>query len=190
MDLQVYFRIPGEWAAVLKNIQAVAPEAFIAGGCLRDYWNDKPVNDIDIFVPASKGLATAVKLTHAKKTKSIPEPYLTHDNNVRYIDYYEDLTCKLPPVNLIGVSDEVCNPSDQLERFDFGICRVAYDGVTLWQDLSYHRDIRAKTFTLKEGQTEEQLKFSLGRFNRLSLKYPGFKLVRTARWPFDDKGAL
>lgn len=44
-------KIPAEWLRVLKGFrQAGAAEAVIAGGALRDTYNNKPVKDVDIFL--------------------------------------------------------------------------------------------------------------------------------------------
>src|SRR3546814_9124183 len=43
--------IPAAYAATLAHVRAVFPGALIAGGCLRDLDNDRPVKDIDIFAP-------------------------------------------------------------------------------------------------------------------------------------------
>src|SRR3546814_14167996 len=45
------FRSPAAYAATLAHVRAVFPGALIAGGCLRDLDNDRPVKDIDIFAP-------------------------------------------------------------------------------------------------------------------------------------------
>ena len=43
--------LPQEWLDVLKEIQQYFPGAVIAGGALRDLLSDKPIKDVDIFVP-------------------------------------------------------------------------------------------------------------------------------------------
>jgi tRNA nucleotidyltransferase/poly(A) polymerase len=183
----IIYKIPGEFTDALARVQAYVPQALLAGGCLRDTINDVPVNDIDIFVPAGQELLAGHLLsdTHPTLGKSIPEPYFTHNDDVRSVQYYEGVGYK--PVNIIGVTHGTCTVEKQLSRFDFGICRIAYDGERLWKDLSFDRDMADKTFTLtSEFQTPEQLAYSLGRFERLSGKYPGWKLVRPAPLaPFD-----
>ena len=43
--------IPKEWLDVLTEIQAIFPGAVIAGGALRDLYNERPIKDVDIFIP-------------------------------------------------------------------------------------------------------------------------------------------
>jgi hypothetical protein len=181
MDIyrRVSYCIPIDAVDALLRIQVDVPEALLAGGCIRDCINNVPVNDFDIFVPEDMAWIArrAIKDTHPKLGRSIPEPYFTHNNDVRSVSYYEGDA--LTPVNIIGVTRGTCTPEQQLERFDFGICRVAFDGDNLWKDLSFDRDMLQKTFTLTDAyQTCDQLNYSLGRFERLSAKYQGWKLVR------------
>lgn len=171
------YPIPYQAASVLKRVQTLVPSAIIAGGCLRDAINGRTINDIDVFVPVStlSLVREALAETHPELTKSIPEPYFTFNNDVRSVQYYGG---KGLPVNVIGVTADMCNPEDQLARFDFGICKVAYDGVRLWKDLAFDRDQRDQTFTLLPYQTPEQREYSMQRYARLtSDKYAGWKLV-------------
>lgn len=178
----ITYKIPGEYTDLLAHVQSYVPQALLAGGCLRDTINNVPVNDIDIFVPEDKAKLAGhlISDTHPTLAKSIPEPYFTMNNDVRSVDYYAGAR-GVRPVNIIGVTAWTCTPEQQLARFDFGICRVAYDGKTLWKDLSFDRDKADRTFTLTSNfQTPDQLKNSRARFERLSGKYVGWKLIETA----------
>lgn len=172
----IEYPIPAFAVTVLKNIQRAVPRAFVAGGCLRDTIMGRPINDIDVFVPEGQDYMASEVLRNngAVVTKSIPEPYFTMNNDVRSVRYFEGHHMPLP-VNIIGVYN--CTPEAQLERFDFGICRVAYDGIRLWKDLAFDRDQADETFSLLVDQTEDQRNYSLGRYERLSGKYPGWKFV-------------
>ncbi len=175
----IIYKIPDEFTDLLALVQAYVPEAMLAGGCLRDTINNRPVNDIDIFVPEDKASLAGrlISDTHPTLAKSIPQPYFTFNNDVRSVDYYEGVYGE-KPVNIIGVTNGTCTPEQQLERFDFGICRIAYDGETLWKDLSFDRDMRDRTFTLTNNfQTPDQRDYSLARFGRLRDKYVGWKLI-------------
>ncbi len=176
----IEYPIPVAAMSLLKRVQnGGVPEAIVAGGCLRDTIMGRPVNDIDIFVPenAVEPAQRAIHETHPKCTKSIPKPYFIFNSDVRTVRYYDPKDgVKWPQVNIIAVAGE-CTPEAQLERFDFGICRVAFDGVRLWKDLGFDRDQRDETFSLLVGQSEEQRKYSLKRFERLLAKYPGWRFV-------------
>jgi hypothetical protein len=102
--------------------------------------------------------------------------------DIRTVRYYEGDN-GAPPVNIIGVSGE-CTPEAQLSRFDFGICRVGFDGQRLWKDLAFDRDQRDSTFSLLQSTSKKQREHSMKRFDRLVTKYPGWKFVdRTNPWP-------
>ena len=175
--------IPLVWQVVFGNVQAAAPKAMMAGGCLRDLFAEKPVNDIDIFVPVESLFEAekAIKLTHPAMTKTIAEAYLTHDTDVSSIWYYQTLLNNLPPVNLILVSEERCTLDYQLTRFDFGICQIGWAGGELLHTEAYSRDVENKTFTLKDRQSDTQYAHSMTRWDRLSRKYPEFTLVQPPR---------
>lgn len=177
-NLIIEYPIPAEAARVLRRVQQEVPEAIVAGGCLRDAIMNRPINDIDVFVPQDQAgrAAMAIYDTHPKHVKTLHEAYMTFNSDVQRVSYYEGEG--VLPVNIIGVYQ--CTPERQLERFDFGICRVAFDGMRLWKDLAFDRDQRDETFTLLVDQTEEQRKYSLKRFERLQGKYNGWRFVDRA----------
>lgn len=176
--MELTYKIPAAAVSALCRVHDHVPEALVAGGCLRDTLLGRPVNDVDIFVPYGKErlAALAIEGTHPVLTKSIPEPYFTFNSDVRSVDYYAGSDGELP-INIIGVSEGTCTPWQQLERFDFGICRVAFDGERLWKDLSFDRDARDRTFTLMVSQTDDQRDYSMQRYERLLKKYPTWRFV-------------
>ena len=177
----IEYPIPLAASNVLRRIQnGGVPEAIVAGGCLRDTIMHRPVNDIDVFVPEDDvwRARRAIRETHPECVRSIPEPYFVFNTEVRSVDYYAPKSGVVwPPVNIIGVTNGTCTPEQQLERFDFGICRVAFDGVRLWKDLAFDRDQRDETFSLLVSQSTRQREYSLARYERLQEKYAGWKLV-------------
>jgi hypothetical protein len=186
----IEYPIPLSASYVLSLIQqGGVPEAIVAGGCLRDAIMGRSINDIDVFVPEDKAhkAAFAIQDTHPTLAKSIPEPYFTFNNDVRSVNYYEAPDGWLP-VNIIGVTKGTCTPEQQLERFDFGICRVAFDGRRLWKDLSFDRDQADETFTLSVSQTQDQRRYSMQRYERLQAKYNGWRFVDASPKPntFED----
>jgi hypothetical protein len=176
--LIIEYPVPSAAAKLLRSVQKDVPQALVAGGCIRDAINNRSISDIDIFVPESAVwiAADAIRKTHPTRTKTIPEPYFVFNNDVRVVEYYES-ELGFPQVNLIGVTNGTCTPEKQLERFDFGICRVAFDGQRLWKDLAFDRDQADETFTLLVWQTQEQRDFSVQRYERLQAKYNGWKFV-------------
>lgn len=170
--------IPQEAKTVLELVKKYgATDAVIAGGCLRDADNDRTINDIDVFVGSNHaGNAYAALLDEGYvRTKTLDEAYMTLDSSVKCCSYFERKHSL--PVNVI----EVYGRNDleaQLERFDFGICAIGWDGKNLIKSQRYQIDQQNQTFTLRRRQTELQRDYSLQRFDRLSRKYPGWRIVK------------
>ena len=173
------FAIPNWWRVLLNRVQLKAPKALIGGGCLRDLYLNRPIADVDLFVPEGEsGVREVVNLTHPKLTRYAYEPYFTHDQHVRQIGYFESAVLDVPPINLIHVSAHTCEPWTQIERFDFGLCQIAFDGEQLYMSSAFGRDVKQKTFTYtRNPDTEAQRTNSMARYERLSKKYEGWKLV-------------
>lgn len=171
--------VPQEAEQVLTLIQRNGVcQAIVAGGCLRDADNGVPINDIDIYVPEGLAGSAYCALLDAgyERTKTIDQAYLTMDQTICSCVYWEKKDAL--PVNIIGVYNNTCKMQEQLDRFDFGICRIAYDGKMVLRDIKYQIDQANKTFTLRRHQSTLQEEYSLQRFERLSAKYPGWTLKR------------
>lgn len=183
--------IPAEWQMLLYRIQRKEPRAIIAGGALRDHYLGRPVSDLDIFVPVGGGdAAGVVELDRPKLVHQVPEPYMIFDSEVRQIGLWASDILDITPVNLIHVSDYVCTPWDQINRFDFGVCQIAYDGRQLHMTSAFCRDVSQKTFTYtRTSPTEAQHEQSMKRYARLQAKYAGWAMV-DPRKPVDLFGDL
>jgi hypothetical protein len=170
--------IPQEVRQVLDLVKKnFANDAVIAGGCLRDADNDRPINDIDVFVGSGCAGSAYCALLDAGyvRTKTLDQAYLTMDNSICCCSYFERKGSL--PVNVIEVYGR-CDLEAQLERFDFGICAIGWDGKNLIKAQRYQRDQQNETFTLTAYQSGMQREYSLARFDRLSVKYPGWTLVK------------
>jgi hypothetical protein len=170
--------IPQEARQVLDLVKKnFANDAVIAGGCLRDADNDRTINDIDVFVGnryAGNAYAALLDAGYVR-TKTLDQAYMTLDSSVMCCSYFERKHSL--PVNVIEVYGR-CDLEAQLERFDFGICAIGWDGKNLIKAQRYQIDQQNETFTLRGYQTELQRKYSLERFARLSRKYPGWSIVK------------
>jgi hypothetical protein len=67
-------------------------------------------------------------------------------------------------------------PVALLGRFDFGLCRVGFDGERPFYTDDFLRDAFGLTMTLINPIDEAQ---SLKRYERISAKYPDHRLVRS-----------
>lgn len=174
-------KIPYEWKATLDYIREHCPEAVIGGGCLRDLDNGREIKDIDIFVSGSR--MQHLEDLHKK---------LTHDGacEVSDIDYdqvypvgegndvvghfeveFEDIT---EPVQIIMVNFDCSKITD---RFDYGICRISYDGQNVYRSPDYEADKRDQVFRLCLQRCGQGLASSVHRYARLVRKYEGWRFV-------------
>lgn len=188
--------IPAAYAATLAHVQGHFPGAMIAGGCLRDLDNDRPVKDVDIFLPNLVPpppppldpsdffacLATDdFEWLRWRVSASLP----MDGQIVGVMGSYEgwateevlgvfDISTPLLDYQLICLTT---GPETILPRMDFGICRISYDGDMVHRTNEYHADKHNERFTLLRCGSHTELERSLARHKRLSEKYVG--------WPID-----
>lgn len=180
--------IPADWSALLRAIRRVCPTAVIAGGALRDLDNGREVKDIDVFVFADsdrEAFAAMEALNGANLDVSYDETFeggkaYPEDQNLEVIQIAElhghDLEV---PVQLIFVRWDTARI---VERFDYGICRLSWDGETLTRPPEYDEDKAAKVFRLRRDRpTPISMRGSVRRYARLTAeKYPDWDW-----WPFE-----
>lgn len=183
--------IPENWKALLAAVREILPDAVIGGGCLRDLDNDREVKDIDIFTNGT-GLRDLAKkrdyLIEAGFDCDEIDPdklYPIGDGNdvVGHFDMHWPGVIGYP-VQIIAVAWPI---QRIVERFDFGICWLAFDGETLTRSAEYEEDKRDKVFRLRRQRTAEEMVASVHRYARLSRKYDGW---RFALYDHDEFGAL
>jgi hypothetical protein len=177
--------IPSEWRNLLNRVKAAAPSAMLGGGCLRDLFMFRTINDLDVFVrqdhPGDEAgefaaARTVIRETHPQLLKVAHEPYFTHTFNVRRVEYYGS-PLGWPPVNLIGVAEHILtSPAALAADFDFGLCQIVYDGTQVYASEAFHNDVENHTFTITLPQTEDQHENTMKRYERLRQKY-AFELV-------------
>jgi hypothetical protein len=171
------------------------PEAIVAGGALRDYDNGlaDQVKDIDVFVMDRPTYLNDLNAAFRdwKHRLSVPEHVAVYMDfeGVRVV---QEFTCPYfidtgrggiyspPPVQVIVMSRPV-EPQATIERHDFGICQIGYDGKTVYTTEAYETDKRNQTFTLVRCRDDRDFLRSLKRFARLSTKYPQWDMVSTWR---------
>jgi hypothetical protein len=178
--------IPPAWTELLQRIQAVCPSAVLAGGALRDLDNGQDVKDLDIFIRSpdmDDAEAARFALEEAgfelvfddsgEGGKIYPE-----DQNLEVVAVMDLLGFELP-VQLIFTNWDTGRIVD---RFDYGICRLAWDGETLSRPAEYDEDKQARVFRLRRDRpTPVSMRGSVHRYARLVAKYPGWTW-----WPYED----
>jgi hypothetical protein len=172
--------IPVAWRNALTAIRKAAPGAVIAGGALRDIDNNRPVKDIDVFTQGDcSGDLFGV---HFALSAAGFECSDIDDENMYPVGDLNDLVGFFEfraegidlPFQMIVTS---CRTNDIVSRFDFGICKLAFDGKTLIQHPEYDEDKLARTFRLRRERAPVEMVASIHRFARLSRKYEDWRFA-------------
>jgi hypothetical protein len=162
---------------VLNAVRPVAPEAIIAGGAVRDYLLNREPKDIDVWVNAPNYIdaQTAALKLYPTITNSETEEYTKENSDI--VIATELKNAEGEALNLIGVSKKITKTEDVLDLFDFGLCRVAYDG-SIIRTTQFMDDADKLRFTLLSADNPFQFARSMRRYIRLTReKYPMFSLL-------------
>lgn len=187
-------KIPAAWTRVLHALRAdIFKDAVIAGGALRDLSTGAPIKDVDVFVTAKPGTEVKYRLdqvfgfTGRTVVDAEVVDYLAsmdgvvavyeYDTNEYDVEDPDKRINWVHPFQVIVLDHADFSPEAALERFDFGICQVVYDGECTWHTPAFVADIQLKTFTVCRADNKEQFDRSMIRFERLREKYPDYKLV-------------
>lgn len=168
--------LPNEFRSALAMVQGFHPRAFIGGGALRDLMLDRPVKDIDIFVQATghQDLHDYLLAKGYRRTAFASSQYLGGDLEcVRASEYALGFGI---PINVVELLSFVSLPG-ALDRHDFGLCQIGFDGNTLMKSAAFERDVANKTLTLIRCESSIQFNRSMRRAERLRQKYPEHQLV-------------
>jgi hypothetical protein len=184
--------IPQAWSEVYDLVSDFLDGVVLAGGCLRDRDNGRAVKDLDFFYPPFSDKEPIWRLIpKLRQTHSIDRHRKllgqadgadgdnSWDNGVISTLYFPSIDAALPDINLIEAKD--AGMMAQLERFDFGICRIGYDGYHLHKTDEYLIDQELRAFTILADRRGEQLKRSYARFERISVRYRGWRLLDPAK---------
>jgi len=173
--------IPPSWGALLRSIRAVCPTAVLAGGALRDLDNGREVKDLDIFIYADsdKQAFSGIRdLTAAGFEVSYDETFeggkaYPEDQNLEVIQIADLEPVEGWAVQLIFVRWDTARIID---RFDYGICQMSWDGEVLTKGEHYEADKAAQVFRLRRARpTPISMRGSVKRYARLTAdKYPGW----------------
>jgi Poly A polymerase head domain len=168
-----------DYTAVLATLQQIAPEAHIAGGAVRDTILQKQIHDIDVFMKDEhveeaavvlRSQCSYVKVGEWKQYLGFSDPAMTRVAKFERAD-------EVIPICIIGLLPSFANPSDNIARFDFGICMAAFDGKQTKRAAEFDRDEKDRTFTLCRADNQAQFAYSLSRFEKITAaRYNGWSL--------------
>lgn len=179
--------IPVKWRELLAAIQAVCPSAVLAGGALRDRDNGVAVKDLDIFITARDArdaFDAIIALTAADLEVSFDETNgdtaYPEDQNLEVVQIADlHTTITSLPVQLIFTNWDTARI---VERFDYGICRLSFDGEQIVRPPEYDEDREKQVFRLRRDRpTPISMRGSIRRYARLTRdKYEGWDW-----WPYE-----
>lgn len=166
---------------VLTEFRQYGGNGIVYGGCLRDTLTGQgPIKDVDIAVEVCPEEEGAIAAFAEESCAQIKVQFIGHDYTA-YPDVAKSTQVYMPDgllLNFVHVRFPV-TLWNVAERCDFGICQIALD----WDNLvhfteAFARDKANKTFTyMRDPSDEPQLVRSIRRWERLSQKYPDWKMV-------------
>ena len=186
--------VPNDWTAMLKTIRSVHPEALICGGALRDLDHGRSIKDIDVFVKApvkTPLLAAAFGIPEVNFTLIVSESVAEYLKMREVVEVYQANLLPVeevqfdsgfiaidhrPPVQIIGLSMDV-TPEAVMDRVDFGLSQIAYDGETVHTTAAYRVDSLCQQFTVVTCENADDAKRTYKRWERIfKEKYQGWLL--------------
>jgi hypothetical protein len=174
--------IPQQWRDTLAAIhRAGYPEAIIAGGALRDLDNGAPVKDVDVFLRTQNNDLQNLDVEFGFAGEDLTEFSVQYEQQnpdvVGVFQWYNPMAGFEIPCQVIA-----CNGPEhagafreyQMDRFDIGLCRVAFDGVKVHYTSPYCLDKAERQLRIVNPRN---LARSVERVRRIGEKYPNWKLV-------------
>jgi hypothetical protein len=145
---------------------------------MRDLDNGRPIKDLDIFyneeTVSDHALQSVIsgRYVHHNQCNGA---YIDAASEILFTTVFHDLHGG-PDLNLINVAPDF-DPLGMLQRMDFGICLIGFNGEQVIRTAEYMRDQADHTFTLTRADNVAGVIRSLKRYERLSQKYDGWELV-------------
>ena len=154
--------IPKKWTKHLHKMLDIYPKIVLAGGALRDLDHDIPVKDLDFFIGCGSD-SEAVSLNEKLGGKKLNENWSDncwYPDSMREIILVNEQKSKLDgiPCQLIFVN---WNVTHIVQRFDYGLCRISYNGKDVNISEDYKKDKDAKRFRLIRADNPNALEVSV-----------------------------
>jgi hypothetical protein len=178
--------VPAAWLEVLSTIQAVFPEAILAGGCLRDLVLGGEVKDLDVFIPHKMDggdvidwiLGSESKMAHLAVQQGwtfgqiLIGGYGTLGTEVKLCQefFLPDL---INPLQVIHMAMPEFTTLSVLSRMDFGACQLAVTADGPYMTKAAAEDILSRRITLLRTDDANNVARSIRRAIRFGEKYAG-----------------
>lgn len=152
--------IPDDWCAALVKLKAFDPDAFIAGGAIRDLYFGVAPKDVDFFSTRIPDWTGAIEST------------FDYQGMLHVLDVFE---YERKPINFnLILMHEGISCVKMISTFDFGICQIAFDGTNIITTPNFLWDAKHSLFTLRQ---TDRYKRSIKRFCRISQRYPDWNIA-------------
>ena len=170
--------LPVEWQEVLGKLQERYSHVVIAGGALRDLENDRPINDVDIWViddTILKGSSPVFDIDMSAESSSSSGTTLKNISRVVKINQYGIDFDVIFTNGFTGVTS-------LLESFIDNISRIAYDGNYIARHTSYIEGHNTNTLMVDwEKKNNNSGKRAQERISKLKNKYQEYTLLEKNR---------
>ena len=179
--------IPLRWLEVLYKVQQVFPPAVMAGGCLRDLWNNLQPKDVDIFIPVKNEVCAfpggfdieecPIKAYEEQLLAMFPDATLVAQNMYgRGNAELERTIFSVWHIQVHGIEYDVIFIADTVDitTFDINICQIACDGTDLLYTDAFVNGVAKKELKVMNiNRTDRNMK----RIERMKLKYPTWSVA-------------
>lgn len=178
-------KVPAVLQGPLEALWDHDDRVHVAGGAVRDTLMGKPVKDWDIFVPNNKFTLADIDAAMGDDA---------HDNGIHWGPQYFKWSRKITGTveyryddgtlaQVVWLKPDSCAPLDNLERFDWGICKaVMVRQYLVYQHPDFLQDHQDKMFRLRALENADQFAHAMDRYGRLKAKFPDYGLEIPARF--------
>lgn len=169
--------LPANWQDVLNAAQSVWPEAIIAGGALRDMHHNRPIKDVDIFIPIME-YHDHIAWDYQKLLNDLfgVEAIIVAASSYTGGDLERDIVCVLRVVldsmtyEFIFMAVKDLQES-MINKFDLSLCQIGHNGKNLLTTPEFERTLADKTIRVINVNRKDR---GAKRLARLSAKYPDY----------------
>lgn len=148
----------------------------IGGGALRDSILGRPIKDVDVLLRAKDHNSLDSDITSYVRPPIIVQHGYGRADMHGCWNYREQI-CGYDVQLILADFNDVY---DLAHTFDIGLCRVTYDGSTLYVTEEFRKDAEDKKFRIHRADNAYELARSQRRVERLQQKYPEYQLDHPA----------
>jgi hypothetical protein len=160
---------------LFDRLLAQYPGAFIAGGAVRDAELGYPIKDIDLWISVEDLDMRLTLVSDSDADEYLRRGAVGSDSPV--IAVLKDQRDWCPYPIHIMLLEPSTTAQQVLDRFDYGLCKIAYTKAGLHLTPEYVRDERNHRLTLINGEFT-----STERYQRLKAKFQGWQIDDPEDW--------